>query len=336
MIIPLSKNYVGRINPEDKLIGEIRLKYNDQPSDNELCTCGKNKVYSLCCGKDQKIKHKEICIRFRSPIEAKHHMKFTPKGIFVYVDGVKTNILSSDLITTYERAKAPKVLNKISIPGLTALITPDNLFDYFDNIYAVDTNTDVESGISVCAFASVSHDPASKQSRLNIDHRSGNISVGKCSGETTIEAVFAFNGGNHKPEKLAWHIVLEAIKNSTALIKPHKTALVVDSDLSNLESYNNRESCYFLEFMLPENAFLIYASSDTKNNSLINYAVSACDKTAAQFIKIKRKQIQDSTCGGGNPRKATVNFLYIDDHSKVFYEHLKLKELTKGKNKRNI
>jgi hypothetical protein len=31
---------------------------------------------------------------------------------------------------------------------------------------------------------------------------------------------------------LAWHIVLEAIKNSTILNKTDKTALVVDSDLS--------------------------------------------------------------------------------------------------------
>lgn len=335
MIIPLSKNFIGRINPDDKSIGEIRLKYNDQPLGNEPCICGKKKDYSRCCGRNKKIKHKEICIRFRSPVEAKHHMEFTAQGILVYVDGVQTNILTSDIITTYERAKVPKVLNKIAIPGLTALITPDNLFDYFDNIYAVDTNTDVESGVSVCAFASITHDPESKQSKFNIDPKTGKLSIGKCSGESIVEAAFAFNAGNHKPENLAWHIILEAIKNSTALDKTHKTALVVDSDLSNIESYNNRTSSYFLDFILPGNIYLIYASSEGKNNSLINYSIGLCDKAATQLIKSEKELIQNSICKGENPRRVEVNFLLIDDNSKVFHEQIKLKEHQKTI-KRNI
>lgn len=263
-------------------------------------------------------------------------MEFTPKGIFVYADGERLKILSSEIITTYERSKAPKILNKIAIPGLTALITPDNLFDYFDNIYAVDTNTEINSGVSVCAFANISHDPTSKQSSFSIDHRSGKLSVGKCSGEAIIEAVFAFNAGNHKPENMAWHIVLEAIKNSTALNKTDKTAVLVDSDLFNLELYNNRTSCYFLEFLLPENIFLIYASSDGENNSLINYGIGLCDKTAKQLMAREKEQINKSICKGDNPRKATVNFLHIDEKSKVFHEHLQLRELQKAKNNQNI
>ncbi len=325
----MSKNYVGRINPEDEDIGEIRLKYNDQPLNNETCICGKKKAYSRCCGKNKKIKHKEIRIRFQSAAEAQHHLSFTQKGIMVYVDGVQTNILSSDIVTTYERDKSPKILNRIAIPGQAALLTPDNIFDYFENVYAVDTNTDVKSGISVCAFASIAHDQTSKQEKINVDPRTGNLSIGKCSGMSTIEAAFAFKAYKHKPENFAWHIVLETIQKSNALNKTSKIALVVDSDLANLDSYNKRESCYFRDFYLPQNIILIYASSDAKNNSLINYSISLCDKTANQLMQMEQELIQSSVINDNNPNKSKVNFLYLDSNSKAFNEYVKLREIQK-------
>lgn len=327
MLIPITKDHVARPVLEDRSVSEFKLRYNDQPKKNELCVCGKNKIYSRCCGKTTKTKYKEIIVTFISKEDTEnYHIELTSEGVCLYTDGKKAKILSSEIVTAYERTKSPKVLNKISIPELTPLITPDNLFQYFKNILAIDTNTDKVSGISVCAVTYVLPDKGSTSSTLTIDPRNGQMTAGRCSGRTITDAIFAFKAGEHKPENVAWHIVIESIKCCSDFIKGQKYALIIDSDLSNIENYNLKSSAYFLNYSLPDNINLIYASSDNKSNSLLNFSIAQSDKDAQRILKDKKTDLAKSLGDINNPAKTTVNFLHINDSTVVFAEYAKLKK----------
>ncbi len=326
LLLPITKDHVNRPTPENKSISEVRLRYNDQPQGNELCVCGKNRIYSQCCGKTTKTKFKEIVITFMAKEDTKkYHLEITSDGICMYTDGRKSKIISSEIVTTYKRAKSPKVLNKISVPELAPLITPDNLFQYFENVLAVDTNTDKSSGISVCAVASVFADKGSIPSTFSINSLDGKMSVGRCRGHTKIEGIFAFRANVHKPENMGWHIVIESIRSSSAFAKGKTYALIVDSELPKIEDYNSKISAYFLEYSLPDNVNLVYASSDAKNNSLLNFAIAQCDKAACQILKHENRKLTESFGETDKARSAKVNFLHIDDESQVFGEYAKLK-----------
>ena len=243
MIFPLKDQYIGRLDP-DKSISEVRLRYNDQPKPHEKCTCGKNKKYFRCCGKTSKVKHKEIVIKFISKEDTKeHHLEVTHSGVFLYTDGEIASILSSEIITSYKREgkKGPKVVNKISIPGLVPLMTPDNIFSYFDVVLAVDTNTDIENKISVCSVVSVNPDKNMNLSTFSVDPNKG-ISVGRLGGETTQEAIFAFKATETKNENSAWYVVTEFIRRYSAFGDDKKYALVVDSAVQRHEPRSKIQS----------------------------------------------------------------------------------------------
>lgn len=319
MIITLKDQHIGRLDP-DKSIAEVRMRYNDQPEPNEKCICGKNKKYSRCCGKTTKAKHKEIVIKFVSKEDTKeHHIEMTPAGVFIYTDEKVAQILSSEIRTTYEKAdkKGSKVVNRISIPGIIPLVTPDNIFCYFDVVLAVDTNTDIENKISVCSVVSINPDSNKNFSTFSIDSNKG-ISAGRLSGGATQEAIFAFKATNKKNENTAWYLVTEFIKLYSTLGKDKKYVIVVDSDLANIDRYNHRLIPYIKNYYLPKNIYLVYASSDLKNNSLLNYSIHLSDKNSKAILESKKENIINFFKEKSDPEKLTANFLFLNQETKIF------------------
>lgn len=64
----------------------------------------------------------------------------------------------------------------------------------------------------------------------------------------------------------------------------HYFGIIVDSDFGSLSAINNRTIPILDDFYLPENIQLIYASSDKKNDTFLNEAISFCDKIAKQVL----------------------------------------------------
>lgn len=319
MIFPLKDENIGRLD-HDKSIAEVRLRYNDQPKPHEKCTCGKNKKYFRCCGKTSKVKHAEMVIKFISKEDTKeHHLELTANGVFLYTDGEIAVILSSELRTTYEREekKGPKVVNKISIPGLIPLVTPDNIFNYFDIVLAVDTNTDMENKISVCSVVSVNPDKKKNSSTFSIDPNKG-ISAGKLAGGTIQEAIFAFKATDTKNENTAWYVVTEFIRRYSALGDDKIYALVVDSDLAKIDEYNHRLLPYVKNYFLPKGMCLIYASSDFKNNSLLNYAIHFSDKNSRAVLKDEKENIINRLQEKSSSEKISIDCLFLNQETKIF------------------
>ena len=60
--------------------------------------------------------------------------------------------------------------------------------------------------------------------------------------------------------------------------------IVIDSELGNLEGYNNRTIPIFGQWTLPENYLFMYATADT-SDEWCNKIIKQCDKTALQRLK---------------------------------------------------
>lgn len=318
LIIPLKEQNIGRSNP-DNSISEVHLRYNDQPKPQEKCNCGKNKKYLRCCGKTAKVKYKELVIKFVSTVDKEHHLELAPDGVFIYTDGERATILSSEIRTTYKKKgnKRHKVVNKISIPGLMHLVTPDNVFSYFDVVLAVDTNTDIENNISVCSIVSVHPDKTKPHSTFSVDPQKG-ISVGRLSGETMQEMIFSFKATETKNENTAWYAVTEIIRRYTDFGAGLKYALIVDSDLDNLDDYNCRLSPYVKNYYLPDGMYFIYASSDLKNNSLLNYAIHFADKNSTAALEEKREYIIRRLQGKSNLQAIAADVIFLNMETQIF------------------
>ena len=61
--------------------------------------------------------------------------------------------------------------------------------------------------------------------------------------------------------------------------------MVVDSDLGNINSYNQRKKSVLQSVFLPENMHLVYASSDAGKENVANKALAAADSISTQTLR---------------------------------------------------
>lgn len=81
-----------------------------------------------------------------------------------------------------------------------------------------------------------------------------------------------------KIELISW---METIKYLQKFIPSNKkVGIVIDSELGNLEEYNNRTIPVFEKWYLPDNYTLIYATADS-SDEWCNKMIKQCDKSAS-------------------------------------------------------
>lgn len=81
------------------------------------------------------------------------------------------------------------------------------------------------------------------------------------------------------PEKLGWHTIISNHINMD-IAKKFRIGIIVDSDLASHNSINERKAPYFDNFYLPDNMQLVYASSDSTTDSIVNQMIRFSDKYA--------------------------------------------------------
>lgn len=190
--------------------------------------------------------------------------------------GVKTDAqdISKDFVTGYRRDKGDgfnlKQTGRVSNTGITNVI--ENL-DRFDYVLAIDTNSKQINGnwTHVGAVCELVRNLSECQTKINF-----------CVRDITL---FVLKTNHVKPENENWKNLIAYFRNDTGYRKEKRVGIVIDSDLGNLEKYNNKEKPIVGAFYLPDNFELIYASADAQNDSVINKAISYCDKQAAEYIK---------------------------------------------------
>lgn len=172
------------------------------------------------------------------------------------------------LQSTYDRKKGPKVIYKQEF-NRSSHFTLDNLLTLkdYEQAWGVDTNHKpiFDQGANVCVAT---------------------VCDTKGSGEhyPVLGIIFGEVIGN--PENYAWRKFIEFIIDSENYDANKKYALIVDSEMDALESYNKGEKPIHQNFYLPNNWNLIYASSDTGKENLINRIISCSDKAATKIMEL--------------------------------------------------
>ena len=185
--------------------------------------------------------------------------------------------------TSYQRAKGPKIVNRVHLPNATY---ERNLWEFvrknFDKIFAVDTNSSIfeDQNISVCAVVELRQDFIASERITN------------CYWSFSSPFCIEIHGAQFKPENLGWYLALNRLEHFGRWKPSDRTALVVDCDLSLLGKYNARTLPIFSNFVLPANVQLHYASGETGRDQPFNKAISVADSLSSQTIKaIKSKTI---------------------------------------------
>lgn len=165
--------------------------------------------------------------------------------------------------------KGPKIIS-----GVKAAKQPrmdiNLLLCCFDRVYAVDTNTKIFNGVSKSIGIAI---------EIIVEQASPGVCRWKLYSRTRFEPP-SCNG--QYMEQSVWISLIHYIESTDAESK--SIAIIVDSDLDNLEKYNGREMEICGYFVLPERYTLIYASSD-KKDTIANKAIGICDNEARKYLK---------------------------------------------------
>ena len=174
--------------------------------------------------------------------------------------------------TSYDRLKGPKVLTRTPISGPGLQIDPnDAVIRNYDLLVAVDTNTRqiAEQLVSVTGIIVGTH----------AQHPSGGTAVAYrtpfCLEFVDVVA---------QPERVGWMMAIRELRDHNVIPGDARVGLIVDSDLSNLPSYNARRITLYGDFFLPERVQLIYASSDAGRGYLANKLIQMADRAAHQVL----------------------------------------------------
>lgn len=178
---------------------------------------------------------------------------------------------SVHLERSYAReAKGEKILTSIKTgnPRVPFDVMPALRANY-DYLFAVDTNTRERDGRRVSVSIAYCTPNSIK--------KAGDVPFVPVGGYVSLNVAPAV-----KPEKLGWHLFISQILEKSGL-DCLKIGVVVDSELGELPAINKRLQPYYMNFMLPEYATLIYAS-DASSDSLPSQMIRLCDKVAESIF----------------------------------------------------
>lgn len=180
----------------------------------------------------------------------------------------------------YERHSGkPKVVSSIPSDGKASFTAKRALLAY-DWIIAVDTNTRMLFGkrCGVCVSYFTPTPPA------------------KCGSDGVpfiCLAAYLIVGIREEvnPEKIGWHLTITKHLDSSRT-PDQRIAIVVDSELGSHREINDRRKSYYMNRMLPASITMVYASSDTDNETLGGKMIRMCDGLASKiFDQLESKNI---------------------------------------------
>lgn len=220
---------------------------------------------------DRKSRIEEIVGRTIGDIE-EISISITERGEIVF----NTPMEAVHAVRSYNREKKPKILSRVPQPQNSVSLDVNRILlrDY-DVICAVDTNTrTIESRqISVVGTSLVTN--------KMIGGRDGIRTAWHYSTPFCLE----YGGLRPAPENFGW-IGAAATLMRRDMIRAHdRVALVVDSDLGNIDSYNARTMPVVLDILLPEQITLVYATSDSGTECILNKAMWAADRAASLCLE---------------------------------------------------
>ncbi len=169
--------------------------------------------------------------------------------------------------------KGDKIISKCEA-DVSGFSTNRAVYDNYDVVYAIDTNT---KQISDCWFS-----VGALVKLIKFEEEENNIF------DYEIKRIRFITSTNkeHKAniEQWVWLKVIELIREAESAEK--KIGLVVDCDLGNIDKYNNKEMKICNQSFVPDNITLIYASADNKNSNILTIMIATADKFASEQLKV--------------------------------------------------
>jgi len=185
---------------------------------------------------------------------------------------------ATHIVTTYERDKNPKVINRLIASPENLTIIPNIVLTRYTWVLAVDTNSPKEK-LPNTVFTGIVQSKVLPQ----ID--------GRLELSIYLEEVVEIHNLNLPSERFGWSFVCKSIIN---LSPEALVAVIVDSELGSIPSINQREEPILDDFYLPNRFELLYASSDTGGGYIANDLLRRCDKNAkevAQYVASTRTSL---------------------------------------------
>ncbi len=200
-------------------------------------------------------------------------------------------VQDATIFSSYARdGKGEKVLSNIDV-GDGAISVVDTLarwsparvvFDHFDTLLAVDTNTKFVNGLWVSTTIALITLPG-----WNADPQKGKAMVHLHSRFVELNSLKP-----QDPEGLGWYRVFSSgLSVLRAPYAQNRLGLVVDSKLGEHSEINARSRPYFNDFRLPDGVSLIYAS-DAANDSIMNALIRQCDKLGSDLLATIENETQ--------------------------------------------
>lgn len=142
----------------------------------------------------------------------------------------------------------------------------------FDYIFAMDTNTHPKKKDDFfCSVAAIYYGEVEK-----VNDYQRNMT---CKPYMIIDW---YHPWAMKIETVTWMEVIKKLQDKIPENK--KVGIVIDSELGNLEGYNNHTIPIFGQWYLPENYTFMYATADA-TDEWCNKIIKQCDKSASQRLK---------------------------------------------------
>lgn len=238
---------------------------------NKPCPCGSGKKYKKCCF-NKKPRTSSITMDMGEPV-AVNGVRISPTGsVELLKDGVPLVPVDAYHDVNFDREKGPKILNKIPLDPNKLIINLNIALENFDRIFAIDTNTKIVNGESISVACIV---------LCKLTRDKNNLLIAEFAPVHCLE----FRNIQGVAENIAWMKAIQFITANPSYNIDLKFGIIVDSDLGNIPSYNNRFKPIYSDFYLPQNIELIYASTDAGKEYLANKLISLCDKDATKLLE---------------------------------------------------
>lgn len=176
---------------------------------------------------------------------------------------------------SYDRASGKEKFLNVSPSGKqSASIDPNkNLENNFDHLCAIDTNTKMINNRKI-SISVAYHIPG-----LLWQHNQQIPLLPLCS------YLIADVSEEMNPEVIGWHLFFKHKIKKGYFQNGRKLGLVVDCHLNSHDKINLHEMPYYQDYVLPEYATLIYASSDSGKEYLANQLLALCDDASKKILE---------------------------------------------------
>lgn len=181
----------------------------------------------------------------------------------------------STLTTYYERKDKKKILHAYFQGPGHAFASIDRVFELYDRVYCVDTNTKVARNGSLIAVTTA----------ITVTSKKIGDSAIHISSDNTIELVVTDPPPGNPEVHGIWMMLVHTWKNHPQLLQG-KLAIITDTDLGKIKAWNERAEPFYDGHRLPDGVDIFYASADAGSEEFLpNQLMKTCDSLSTRKLR---------------------------------------------------